>query len=151
MLKQPPADLHQIYRALDVIEADSDYIQSELYKKSERIIDRKKGILYYDCTNYYFEIEQDDEFRKYGLSKEHRPNPIVQMGLFMDADGIPLSFSLFDGNKNEQPSMTPLEEKIIKDFCLSDDGWHLEGSSKTYKLRTAFISLETVEKSLRIS
>lgn len=179
MLEQPSANLHQIYRALDVIEADSDYIQSELYKKSERIIDRKKGILYYDCTNYYFEIEQDDKFRKYGLSKEHRPNPIVQMGLFMDADGIPLSFSLFDGNKNEQPSMTPLEEKIIKDFghsefvvctdaglsstgnrrfnntnnrkfvttqsikklkgflqdfCLSDDGWHLEGSSKTYKL-----------------
>ena len=79
MLEQPSADLHQIYRALNVIEADSDYIQSELYKKSERIIDRKKGILYYDCTNYYFEIEQDDEFRKYGLSKEHRPNPIVQI------------------------------------------------------------------------
>jgi transposase len=84
------------------------------------VIDRKKEILYYDCTNYYFEIEDEDNFRRYGASKEHRPNPIVQMGLFMDADGIPLSFSLFNGNENEQPSMSPLEKKIIKDFGTSD-------------------------------
>lgn len=179
LLEQPKADLHQVYRALEVLANDNDFIQSELYKNSQNVVDRKKGILYYDCTNYYFEIEQEDGFRKYGMSKEHRPNPIVQMGLFMDADGIPLSFSLFDGNKNEQPSMTPLEEKIIKDFdssefivctdaglssaanrrfndkqgrkfvttqsikklkdflqdfCLADEGWYLEGSSKTYKL-----------------
>lgn len=75
---------------------------------------------YYNCTNYYFEIKDEDEFRKYGVSKEHRPNPIIQMGMFMDADGIPLAFSLFDGNQNEQPSMSPLEQKIIKDFDTSD-------------------------------
>ena len=83
---------------------------------SNFVVKRNNHILYYDCTNYYFEIEQDDEFRKYGKSKEHRPNPIVQMGLFMDGDGIPLAFNVFPGNRNEQPSMKPLEEKIIKNF-----------------------------------
>lgn len=119
-LEQPECDLHQIYRALEVISKENDFFQSELYKNSQSVIDRKKEVLYYDCTNYYFEIEQEDDFRRYGVSKEHRPNPIVQMGLFMDADGIPLSFSLFNGNENEQPSMSPLEKKIIKDFDTSD-------------------------------
>lgn len=119
-LEQPECELHQIYRALEVISKENDFFQSELYKNSQSVIDRKKEVLYYDCTNYYFEIEDEDDFRKYGVSKEHRPNPIVQMGLFMDADGIPLSFSLFNGNENEQPSMSPLEQKIIKDFGASD-------------------------------
>lgn len=119
-LEQPRCELHQIYRALEIIAKENDYLQSELYKNSQDIVRRKKDILYYDCTNYYFEIEEEDEFRKYGVSKEHRPNPIVQMGLFMDADGIPLAFSVFDGNQNEQPSMTPLEQKILKDFDHSD-------------------------------
>ena len=109
-----------MYRALEVIAEENDFFQSELYKNSQSVIERKKKVLYYDCTNFYFEIEEDDDFIKYEISKEHRPNPIVQMGLFMDADGIPLSFSVFDGNKNEQPSMTPLEEKIINDFETSE-------------------------------
>lgn len=83
-------------------------------------MNRNKEVLYYDCTNYYFEIEEEDDFRKYGISKEHRPNPIVQMGMFMDADAIPLAFSIFEGNQNEQPSMSPLEQKIIKDFGTSN-------------------------------
>ncbi|MBQ7920066.1 MAG: IS1634 family transposase [Lachnospiraceae bacterium] len=119
-LEQPKCKLHQIYRALEVIAKENDFFQSELYKNSQSVVERKKEVLYYDCTNYYFEIEEEDDFRKYGVSKEHRPNPIVQMGLFMDADGIPLSFSLFNGNENEQPSMSPLEQKILKDFGTSD-------------------------------
>jgi len=119
-LEQPKCELHQIYRALEVIAKENDFFQSELYKNSQNVFNRKKEILYYDCTNYYFEIEDEDDFRKYGLSKEHRPNPIVQMGMFMDADGIPLAFSVFDGKQNEQPSMSPLEKKIIKDFNTSD-------------------------------
>lgn len=119
-VEQPKCSLHQVYRALEVIARENDFFQSELYKNSQSVVERKKDILYYDCTNYYFEIEEEDDFRKYGFSKEHRPNPIVQMGLFMDADGIPLSFSVFDGNQNEQPSMTPLEKKIISDFNTSD-------------------------------
>ncbi len=117
-LEQPNCSLHQVYRALEIISKENDFIQSQLYKNSENAFERKKGILYYDCTNYYFEIEEEDDFRKYGHSKENKPNPIVQMGLFMDSDGIPLSFSLFNGNINEQPSMKPLEKKIISDYGI---------------------------------
>ena len=78
--------------------------------------ERNDKVLYYDCSNYYFEIEQEDGEKKYGKSKEHRPNPIIQMGLFMDGDGIPLAFSLFPGNANEQTSLKPLEGKVLKDF-----------------------------------
>ena len=77
---------------------------------------RNTGALYYDCTNYYFEIEDDDDFRKYGKSKENRPNPVVGMGLMMDGDGIPLAFDLYEGNRNEQTTLKPLEERIIKGF-----------------------------------
>lgn len=119
-LEQPKCELHQVYRALEVIAKENDFFQAELYKNSQKVANRKKEVLYYDCTNYYFEIENEDVFRKYSVSKEHRPNPIVQMGMFMDADGIPLAFSVFDGNQNEQPSMSPLEQKIIKDFEVSD-------------------------------
>lgn len=119
-VEQPKCSLHQIYRALEVIAKENDFFQSQLYKNSQSITERRKDVLYYDCTNYYFEIEDEDDFRKYGVSKEHRPNPIVQMGLFIDSDGIPLSFSVFDGNFSEQPSMTPLEKKILQDFNTSD-------------------------------
>jgi len=87
-MEQPDFDIQHIYRALEVISAESDFIQSELYNNSLKLYNRKKGILYYDCTNYFFEIEQEDGLKQYGVLKEHRPNPIVQMGLFMDGDGI---------------------------------------------------------------
>lgn len=81
-------------------------------------MERRKDLLYYDCTNYYFEIEQEDDFRKYGKSKQHRPLPIVGMGMFMDYDGIPVAFSTFPGNQNEQPTLKPLEKKILGDFGM---------------------------------
>ena len=118
-LEEPKYDEHQMYRALSLFNEEKDYILAESYKNSNFLVKRNNKVLYYDCTNYYFEIENEDDLRKYGKSKEHRPNPIVQMGLFMDGDGIPLSFSIFEGNKNEQLSLRPLEEKIIKDFELS--------------------------------
>lgn len=118
-LEKPNYQLHDVYRALSVLAYENDYIQAELYKNSNFIKNRNTSTLYYDCTNYYFEIEEDDDFRKYGKGKEHRPNPIVGMGLMMDGDGIPLAFDLFEGNKNEQTTLKPLEEKIIKDFNLS--------------------------------
>ena len=80
---------------------------------------RNDTVLYYDCTNYFFEIEEECGLRQYGKSKENRPNPIIQMGLFLDGDGIPMSFDMFEGNTNEQKTMKPLEEKIIKDFHSS--------------------------------
>lgn len=118
-LERPTYELHDVYRALDVLGTECDFIQSEVYKNSHFLTKRNDKILYYDCSNYYFEIEQEDGSKKYGKSKEHRPNPIMQMGLFMDGDGIPLAFSLFPGNANEQTSLKPLEEKVISDFGCS--------------------------------
>lgn len=118
-LEPPDFTLHQIYRALDVIARESDHIQAQLYRNSVRECGRNTGILYYDCTNFFFEIEEEDGLRQYGVSKEHRPSPIVQMGLFMDGDGIPLSFCVNKGNTNEQITMRPLEQKILDDFKLS--------------------------------
>lgn len=115
-LEKPSYHLHDIYRALDVLGSQCDLIQAELYKNSHFLGKRNDNILYYDCSNYYFELEQEDGSKKYGKSKEHRPNPIIQMGLFMDGDGIPLAFSLFPGNANEQTSLKPLEKKILGDF-----------------------------------
>ncbi len=118
-VEQPNFELQHIYRALEIITKENDFIQSELYKNSLKISNRQTGVLYYDCTNYFFEIEEEDELRKYGPSKEHRPNPITQMGLFMDGNGIPLAFNIHAGNTNEQQTLTPLEETILKDFKLS--------------------------------
>ena len=115
-LEKPSYKLHDVYRALDVLGAECDLIQTELYKNSHFLGARNDKVLYYDCSNYYFEIEQEDENKKYGKSKEHRPNPIIQMGLFMDGDGIPLAFSTFAGNANEQTSLKPLEKKILGEF-----------------------------------
>lgn len=83
-IEQPNFELHHIYRALEVISNENEFIQSELYKNSLKVSKRNNNILYYDCTNYFFEIEQEDGLKQYGPSKEHRPTPIVQMGLFMD-------------------------------------------------------------------
>jgi hypothetical protein len=119
-IEQPGFELHQIYRALEVIAAESDLIQSELYKRSLSLSARDTGVLYYDCTNYFFEIEQEDGLKQYTQNaKDHKPNPVVQMGLFMDGDGIPLAFNVTDGNRNEQITLRPLEEKILRDFALS--------------------------------
>ena len=119
LLEPPNFELQHIYRALSVLAAESDLIQAELYKNSHKLAKRNDKVLYYDCTNYYFEIEQEDDDKRYGPSKEHRPNPLVQMGLFIDGDGIPLAFSLGPGNQNEQETLQPLEKKILKDFSLS--------------------------------
>ncbi len=120
LLEPPKYEIQDVYRALSVIAEESDFIQSELYKNSNFIHPRNQKILYYDCTNYYFEIEEESGLKHYGKSKENRPNPIVGMGLFMDADGIPLAFDVFPGNQNEQTTLKPLEMKIIKDFNCSE-------------------------------
>ncbi len=115
-LEPPSYEEHDVYRALDVLASECDLIQAEVYKNSNFVSQRMDRILYYDCTNYYFEIEQAEGSKQYGKSKEHRPNPIIQMGLFTDGQGIPLAFSLFPGNQNEQKSLKPLEQKVLTDF-----------------------------------
>lgn len=118
-LEQPNFEYQHIERALPVICKNMDFIQAELYKNSDKYMKRNNKVLYYDCTNYYFEIEEEDGLKEYGKSKENRPNPIVQMGLFMDGNGIPLAFDITPGSTNEQKTLQPLEEKIIKDFECS--------------------------------
>lgn len=120
LLEPPKYSLQNVYRALSVMAEESDYIQEELYRNSNFVHHRNTKILYYDCTNYYFEIEEESGDKKYGKNKEHRPNPIVTMGLFMDADGIPLAFDIFPSNQNEQLTLKPLETKVIKDFDCSE-------------------------------
>ena len=119
-LEQPMLEYNHILRALEVISKESDFIQSQLYNNSDKYMKRNNKVLYYDCTNFFFEIEEEDDLRKYGKSKENRPNPIVQMGLFMDGDGIPLSFDITSGNTNEQITLKPLEKKIIDEFNISN-------------------------------
>ena len=118
-VEQPNYKLHDIYRALEVISNETDFIESEVYKNSLNVINRNSRILYYDCTNYFFEIEQAEGLKQYGKSKEHRQSPIVQMGLFMDGNGIPLAFNITSGNTNEQTTLKPLEEQIMRDFEMS--------------------------------
>lgn len=119
-LEQPNFEYQHIERALPILCKENDFIQSELYKNSKNYSTRNNRVLYYDCTNFFFEIECEDDFRKYGKSKESRPSPIVQMGLFMDGDGIPLSCEITPGNTNEQTTLQPLEQKILDDFELSE-------------------------------
>ena len=122
LLQQPDFDPHQMYRSLDVLCDNFDEIQSKLYQNTLKLGERKTGIIYYDCTNFFFEIEdtQEDSLRQYGKCKENRPLPIVQMGLFIDREGIPLSMCIHPGNTNEQVTMQPLEKKMLQDFEMSD-------------------------------
>ena len=152
-LEQPSFDIQHIYRALEVIAKESDFIQSEVYNNSRSIQKRNAGVLFYDCTNYFFEIEQESGLKQYGYSKEHRPNPIVQMGLFIDSDGIPLAFDIHTGNTNEQVTLRPLEQKILKDFGLSrivvctDAGLASNDNRKfNDKEDRAFITTQSVKK-----
>lgn len=152
-LEAPAYQLHDIYRALSVLAKELDFIQAEVYKNSFFLGRRNDKILYYDCTNYYFEMEQEDGCKKYGKSKEHRPNPIIQMGLFTDGDGLPLAFSLFPGNQNEQKSLKPLETKILQQFgCekfiyCSDAGLASEDNRAFNHLgQRAFIVTQSIKK-----
>ena len=149
----PTYELHDVYRALSVLAKECDFIQAEVYKNSFFFGCRNDKVLYYDCTNYYFEIEQEDGDKKYGKSKEHRPNPIIQMGLFTDGDGLPLAFSLFPGNQNEQKSLKPLETKILQQFgCqkfiyCSDAGLASEDNRVFNHLgQRAFIVTQSIKK-----
>ena len=118
-IEQSSFELHDIYRALSILAAESDYIQSRLFKNSAAIQKRNTQVIYYDCTNFYFEIDAAEDDKQFGISKENRPLPIVGMGLFMDMDGIPISFSIYPGNRNEQMTMIPLEKKMLEKFDMS--------------------------------
>ena len=125
---------HQdILHFMDILEENYDEYLSHLFESSNKVIKRNTNVCYFDCTNFYFEKESEDEdvydeitgelikgLLKYGVSKEHRPNPIVQMGLFMDADGIPLNMCINPGSDNESLCAVPAEKKMLKMFENKD-------------------------------
>ncbi len=171
LLEPPNFEYHQVERALSVIASEFDAIQAELYKLSSSVVPRKTGVLYYDCTNFYFETEEEDDItneeadekdtaaRKYGISKQHQPSPLVQMGLFMDYSGIPLALCIGRGNRNEQTTLIPLEEKILQDFELAkfvvctDAGLASEANRRFNNFGersfVTTVSVKTMEKELR--
>lgn len=125
----PSFQYQHVLRFMDLIENNYDKYLEHLYLNSGNIIQRNTSVCYFDCTNYYFEIEEEDDdfidevtgeimkgLRKYGPSKQHQPSPLVQMGLFMDGNGIPISMCINSGSDNEQKSAIPLEKKITKMF-----------------------------------
>ena len=149
-------ELHDLYRALTVLGEHSEEIQSQLYKNTHQIQKRNSSVLYYDCTNYFFEIQQEDDLRKYGHCKEHRPNPIVQMGLMMDSDGIPLAFDIHPGNTSEQVTLTPLEERIERDyehakFVVCTDAGLCSMTNKLFNSRKdkGFVTTQSLKKMAR--
>lgn len=158
--------LEDVYRALSLLSAHIDDIQAAVWKNSKEILQRNTTVIYYDCTNYYFETEDNDPvgtdarhprrpegIRRRGKSKEHRPNPIVQMGLLMDADGIPLSFIIFPGNESEQPSLQKIEEMIadkfgINEFIVSTDAGLSSEDNRRYNITEGreYIAVQSLPK-----
>ena len=119
-IETPKYNLENIYRGLTYLNDNLDYIQKELYNNSKSVIDRKTNIMYFDCTNYYFDINEETDIQKYGHSKDGKAKPLVGMGLFMDGNGLPIAMNIFPGNENETKHLIPLQEKIAKDFDLEN-------------------------------
>lgn len=152
-IEQPKADLHQIYRALSLLADEMDTVQADVFRNSRRLGERETGVVYYDLTNYYFEIEEAEGIKQYGYSKEGRPNPIVQMGLFTDRRGFPLAFCIEPGNTAETTTLKPLEEKLRDDFHLSKIVVCTDGGLSSYENRKksdegerAFITVQSIKK-----
>ena len=163
--EQPSFGYQHILRFMDILEENHDEYLSWLYKKSGQVVKRDASVLYYDCTNFYFECEEEDEvvdeetgeifpgLRRYGVSKEHRPNPIVEMGLFMDRRGIPITMCLHPGNTSEQLTAIPLEEEVLKMTGGAKFIYCADGGLGSYNIRKfnsmggrAFIVTQSVKK-----
>lgn len=164
--EKPSFEYQHILRFMDILKENYDDYLSHLFNKSNNIINRNTSVCYYDCTNFYCEIESEDDnyidevtgevtkgLRKYGVSKEHRPNPIVQMGLFMDGDSIPLSMAINSGSDSEQTTAIPAEQKIMKMFNNSDFIYCADAGLGSYHIRNfnsmggkSFIVTQSIKK-----
>lgn len=162
----PDFDYQHVLRFMDFLEENHDDYLAWLYKQSNSIVKRDSSVLYYDCSNFYCECEQPDEdivdevtgevitgLRKYGMSKEHRPNPIVEMGLFMDRDGIPITMCLHSGNINEQLTAVPLEKEVTKMLSQAKFIYCADAGLGSYNIRKfnsmggrAFIVTQSIKK-----
>ena len=146
--EQPDLQYQHVLRYMDILGEDYEGYIEYLYKKSQNLIKRNASVCYYDCTNFYNEVEREDEdyidevtgetikgLRKYGASKEHRPNPIVSMGLFVDTDGIPITMCIFSGSQNEQLTALPLEREMVKMFQSSPFIYCADAGLGSYDIR----------------
>lgn len=164
--EQPVFDYQHILRFMDLLEENYDDYLSWLYRHSSSVVERDTSILYYDCTNFYCECEHPDDdvvdevtgevisgLRKFGVSKEHRPNPIVEMGLFMDSRGIPITMCLHSGNTSEQVTAVPLEREVLKMLDGAKFIYCADAGLGSYNIRKfnsmggrAFIVTQSVKK-----
>lgn len=119
-IETPKLNLENIYRGLTYLNNELDYIQKEIYNNSKSVIDRNTKIIYFDCTNYYFDINEETNLQKYGKGKDGKAKPLVGMGLFMDGNGLPIAMNIYPGNENETKQLIPLQEKIVKEYDLED-------------------------------
>jgi len=110
--------LQEVYNALTYMEPFKDRLQQYIYDHIQEQYKPNNECIYYDVTNYYFEIDDPDELRKKGVSKEHRPNPIVQMGLFIDSIGLPMNYKLFSGNTNDCLTLRPMVQELQKNYDI---------------------------------
>ena len=151
--EQPQEDIQQVYRALSMLAGEFNEIQADVYRRSLRLGKRDTGVVYYDLTNYFFEWEEEGGLVQYGHSKEGRPLPIVQMGLFVDREGFPLAMCIEPGNKAESTTLKPMEEILKDNFGLSRIIVCTDAGLSTYENRKndavsgrAFITVQSVKK-----
>ena len=153
LIEQPSADIHHVYRALSLLATEFNEIQADVYKRSLKLGNRDTRVVYYDLTNYFFEWEEEQGLVQYGHSKEGRPLPIVQMGLFMDKDGFPLAMCIEPGNTAETTTLKPMEELLKEKFGLSKLVVCTDGGLSSYENRKrdsvgdrAFITVQSLKK-----
>ena len=119
-IETPKYNLENLYRGLTYLNSNLDYIQKQLYSNSKSVVDRNTKIMYFDCTNYYFDINEETELQKYGHGKDGKAKPLVGMGLFMDGNGLPIAMNIFPGSDSETKQLIPLQKQIANDFDLED-------------------------------
>lgn len=151
--EQPGCTLEQVYRALSLLATEFNEIQADVYKRSLKLGKRNTGVVYYDLTNYFFEWEEEGGLVQYGHSKEGRPLPIVQMGLFMDHDGFPLAMCIEPGNTAETSTLKPMEQILKDKFGLSKLVVCTDGGLSSYENRKndsvgdrSFITVQSLKK-----
>lgn len=151
--EQPGEDIHQVYRALSLLATEFNEVQAEVYRRSLRLGKRDTSVIYYDLTNYFFEWEEEGGIVQYGHSKEGRPLPIVQMGLFVDREGVPLAMCVEPGNTAETLTLKPMEEMLQEKFGLSKMIVCTDAGLSSYENRKndavsnrSFITVQSVRK-----
>ena len=151
--EQPECTLEQVYRALSLLASEFNEIQADVYKRSLKLGKRNTSVVYYDLTNYFFEWEEEGGLVQFGHCKEGRPLPIVQMGLFVDHDGLPLAMCIEPGNTAETSTLKPMEQILKDKFGLSKLVVCTDGGLSSYENRKndsvgdrSFITVQSLKK-----